>query len=131
MAPRPLLLVPAALAALALPLAACSKDESSDSGSGAAGTTTELNVTVSEKGCEPSALEAEAGTVKVTVKNAGGGTGEFEIMQGDKVVAEKENLAPNFTATVTAKVQAGSYELICYEKDKPKGTLTVTGAAAG
>ncbi len=89
-----------------------------------------VNVTVTDKGCEPSTLTVPAGKTAFKIKNASKRTLEWEILQGVKVVEERENIAPGFSATLTANLSAGAYQMTCGLLSNPKGTLTVTGGGA-
>jgi iron uptake system component EfeO len=121
---RTLLLVLSVLATLSL-LAACGGDK--DEGV-AANPGTQLAIALTGDGCEPAALTAPAGNVTFSVTNKGSKTLELYVLSGTKVVAEAENIAPNFVKSVTAKdLKAGDYVLGCGSKDGPNGTLKVTG----
>jgi iron uptake system component EfeO len=116
---RPLLAI-----ALALPLlAACSA-----SGGGGEATTggETIAVTVNDEGCTPASIEASAGTIVFAVTNGGTEAGEFEVLEGTQVLDEVENIVPGVTQNMTIDIEAGTYELICYLDDSPRGTLTVT-----
>lgn len=113
---------PPAAIALALPLlAACSQ---SGGGSEAAGD--KIAVTVNDQGCAPAAIEAPAGTIVFAVTNGGTEAGEFEVLQGTQVLDEVEDIVPGVTQDMTIDLEPGTYELICYDDDFPRGTLTVT-----
>jgi len=121
----PLLLSLGALVLLLL-LAACGGGNT-DEGV-AANPGTQLAVTLTNSGCEPSTLTAPAGNVTFAIANKGSKTLELYVLKGAKIVAEAENIAPNFTKSVTAKeMKAGDYTLGCGAKDGPNGTLTITG----
>jgi iron uptake system component EfeO len=107
-------------------LAACG-DGNKDEGV-AANPGTQLAATLTSNGCEPAALTAPTGNVTFAVTNKGSKTLELYVLSGTKVVAEAENIAPNFVKSVTAKdLKAGDYVLGCGSKDGPNGTLKVTG----
>lgn len=121
---RTLLLALCALVTLSL-LTACGKDE--DEGV-AANPGTQLAVALTNDGCAPATLTAPAGNVTFAVTNKGSKTLEFYVLSGTKIVAEAEDIAPNFNKSVTAKdLKAGDYTLGCGSKDGPKGSLKVTG----
>ena len=86
-----------------------------------------LAVTVTDKGCEPDELEAPAGRVTFDVKNAGDEELEFEVLEGNRVVDEAENIAPGFRRSLTTDLDAGSYKLICGTTKSRRGKLHVTG----
>ena len=109
--------------ALALPLlAACSQ---SGGGSQATGDD-KIAVTVNDQGCTPGTIEAAAGTVVFAVTNGGTEAGEFEVLEGTQVLDEVEDIVPGVTQDMTIDLEAGTYELICYLDDSPRGTLTVS-----
>jgi iron uptake system EfeUOB component EfeO/EfeM len=85
-------------------------------------------VTVTESGCEPGSLTAPSGRVVFEVTNAGPDIGEFEILDGDRVVDELENIVPGTNADLAMTLEAGDYQVICYEDDAPRATLTVAAA---
>jgi iron uptake system component EfeO len=119
-----LLLVLCAL--LTLPLLVACGDKDKDERV-AANPGTQLAMTLNNDGCAPTALTAPAGNVTFAVTNKGSKTLELYVLNGTKIVAEVENIAPNFTKSTTAKdVKAGDYTLGCGSKDGPKGTLKVT-----
>ena len=118
---RPLVAV-----ALALPLlAACSQSRGGDADDGE-----KIAVTVNDQGCTPGAIEAPAGTIVFAVTNGGTEAGEFEVLEGTQVLDEVEDIVPGVTQDMTIDLQPGTYELICYLDESPRGTLTVTEAAA-
>ena len=121
---RTLLSVLCVFAALAL-LAACG-DGDNDEGV-AANPGTQLAVALTNNGCDPATLTARAGNVTFAVTNKGSKTLELYVLSGTKVVAEAENIAPNFNKSVTAKdLKPGDYTLGCGSKDGPKGALKIT-----
>ena len=71
-------------------------------------------VTLSESGCEPSSLEVPAGPVVFEITNLGGDVGEFEILRGDFVIDEVENIVPGFQSNLVSRLDSGDYQLVCY-----------------
>jgi len=92
----------------------------------AAGAPGSTAVTITARSCEPEALTVEAGRVTFQVKNASDRALEWEILQGVMVVEERENIAPGFTQTLTARLEPGTYQITCGLLSNPRGTLTVT-----
>jgi len=90
-----------------------------------------VQIEVSDTACIPNALTVAAGTPGFAVKNASSRVMEWEILNGVMVVAERENIAPGFTAELTPRLQPGTYELTCGLLSNPHGTLTVTAADGG
>ena len=89
-----------------------------------------IPVTVTESGCEPGALTAPAGRVVFEVTNGGPDIGEFEVLDGDRVVDEVENIVPGFVVNFATRIDGGDYQLVCYALRSPRGTLAVSGGVA-
>ena len=113
------------LGAAVLALAACSAGGAASDAAGG----TPIPVTLDAAGCTPSSLTAPAGRVVFHITNGGDDIGEFEILDGDRVVDELENIVPGTDADFTTTVEAGEYEVICYSDDAPRATLSVTPAS--
>jgi iron uptake system component EfeO len=89
-----------------------------------------VQVRLTEMGCDPAAISTPAGPVVFEITNAGGEVAEFEIMRGDFVVDEAENIVPGFEVTLVTRLDGGDYTTVCYTLQSPRGTITVTGGAA-
>jgi iron uptake system component EfeO len=124
---------------LAASLAACS---SSGSGNAAgAGATDEAArpadprvavVTVTAAGgCTPDKAALQAGpiTFKITNKDATA-VSEVELLSGQRIVGEKENIPPGFKGEFAVDVTAGTYTLYCPGGSPERRKITVTGASA-
>ena len=116
----------AALGLIVPLLAACG----SAPGGSSAGPEARIPVTVNDQGCSPSSIEAAAGRIVFEVTNAGSDVGEFEVLSGTRVVDEVENIVPGFVINFATRLDGGSYDLICYSLQSPRGTLAVSGGAA-
>ena len=112
----------AAAAAGGLVLVACSAGSPSADPSDSA----RIPVTVTEQGCDPASLSATAGAIVFEVTNGGPEAGEFEILDGDAVLHEVEDIVPSLAAELSVQLEAGEYQLICYADRSPRGTLVVT-----
>ncbi|TFV85743.1 iron uptake system protein EfeO [Blastococcus sp. CT_GayMR16] len=123
---RPLLLITVALAGLTT--AACA---SSDESGGDADTVT---VAATDDACDVGATELPAGTHRFEVANTGSKVTEFHVYaEGDRVMAEVENIAPGLSRELLAELPAGDYEAVCKPGmvgDGIRQALTVTGEAA-
>jgi iron uptake system component EfeO len=112
----------------ALALTACGgSSTSSDSKS------THIKVTLTSAGdCTYSTTSAPAGPITFDVSNTGAtGLSEFEVMTGERIIGERENVVPGLPAgTFTLTLDGGSYTLYCPGANTEKTTLTVTGTAA-
>jgi iron uptake system component EfeO len=83
-------------------------------------------------GCAPDAAVLRAGAVTFLIDNVDAtAVSEVELLRGQRIVGEKENVPPGFTGTFTVTVAAGSYTLYCPGADPDRRALTVTGAASG
>jgi iron uptake system component EfeO len=125
---RSRLLLPAT--ALLLTLAACASKD--DGGSTAADT---IAVSSTDDACDVATTELTAGTHHFEVTNNGSEVTEFYVYaDGDKVVAEVENIAPGLSRPLLAELPAGEYEAVCkpgMTGDGIRRPLTVTGKSAG
>ncbi len=119
----------AASALVAVVVGACS---ASPAGSGTAAGDAEarIPVTLTASGCTPGSLNATAGRVVFEVTNGGPDAAEFEVLSGTRVVDEVENIVPGFVINFATRLDGGTYALICYSLQAPRGQLAVTGGSA-
>jgi iron uptake system component EfeO len=114
-----------AASALAFPvgISACGSSEETP----ADATTVALKLT--DSGCEPHDAKVPAGPVAFEIENAGTSkVTEVEIMEGDKVLGEEENITEGLDGNFSTTLAAGSYTIYCPGGSAERGTLTVTGA---
>jgi iron uptake system component EfeO len=131
----------AVVVAGALSLAGCGGSPSSDSQPGAGGSPSAaassgsgpstVSVVLTNDGCTPSASSVRSGpmTFKVTNQNATA-VSELELLSGERIVGEKENLAPGFSGSFSLDLDAGTYSLYCPGASTQNTTFTVTGQKA-
>jgi iron uptake system component EfeO len=102
---------------------------SASTGAGKARTGT-VAVTLSDTGCSANPDTASAGplTFKVTNVNAAA-VSELELLQDERILGEKENLAPGFRASFSLNLGGGSYKLYCPGAANEFSDFTVTGKA--
>jgi len=125
----------AALAGLAgltaLTLAACSSEGSDAPGEAAAD---EIAVAASDDTCDVATSELDAGVHQFTVTNSGSKVTEFYVYaDGDRVMAEVENIAPGVARELRVELPAGEYETACKPGmvgDGIRSDLVVSGEAA-
>lgn len=133
------------LVAAALALSACSGPENPASAPSSASTVASsessvapvkdgaAQVTITLTGNELKAdfLSAPAGPVTFTVSNVdAAGLTEFELLSDQRIIGEKESLAPGLPAvSFTATLTGGTYQLYSPGADNEKQTFTVTGEA--
>jgi high-affinity iron transporter len=107
--------------AVALIFAGCGS-----SGDAEASDATKLTFTLTDDGCDPVDAKAPAGAITFEGKNVDSSSAtELEILQGDKVLAERENITPGLSADFTLDLESGEYTILCTDDAEP-GTLTVT-----
>jgi iron uptake system component EfeO len=125
------------LAAVAvLPVTACghSSSQSSPPKAQSAGTNA-VKVTMANNGgkdaCALDTTSVAAGPVTFTVANTSApGITEMELLRDQRIVGEKENLAPGLDpVSFTVTLDGGAYQLYCPGASTEYQTLTVTGGA--
>jgi len=101
-------------------------------GSAAAGDLGEVAVTVTEaEGCVASPDTVPAGQVTFVITNVDAlGVTEVELVSDQRIVGERENLAPGFDSTFSARLDGGSYQIYCPGGSTERQPFTVTGEAA-
>jgi iron uptake system component EfeO len=137
---RPASAIALSAAALALvgSLAACSSGSknsagtSGSTGSAVAGDPHQATVTITAaKGCTSDRLSFPAGGITFAITNTDAtAVSEVELLDGERIVGEKENLPPGFSGTFAVTADAGTYTLYCPGAAKQDTTVTVTGTAA-
>jgi iron uptake system component EfeO len=139
-APRRWLAAPTLLAASALALTACGSSPSTgaapapapsaDAGPGAVTITLANNA--GSDSCAPDKSSIPAGPVTFTVKNeSAAGITEVELLKDQRILGEKENLAPGLApVTFTVTLDGGDYQIYCPGAGEDHVPFTVTGQAA-
>ncbi|HEX5900356.1 MAG TPA: iron uptake system protein EfeO [Solirubrobacteraceae bacterium] len=106
------------------------KETSSAVASAGAGRT--VNVSITDAGCEPAALKLGSGPTTFLVTNKGSSkVSEYEVVRGDRSVAEVESVTSGLTGRFSLTLQPGRYSLRCPGGTNENASLTVTGARAG
>ena len=90
-----------------------------------------INLTITDKGCEPMQLTVPPEKVAFKIKNASKRGVEWEILKDNMVVEERENIIPGFTATLTTTLKPTDYDMTCGLLSNPKGKLLVKVATKG
>jgi iron uptake system component EfeO len=113
----------ASVALGALLLAGCGDSEDVPPGA------TKLSYKLTDAGCDPPQATAPAGPVVFEVTNDGAaGVTELEVLDGDTIVGERENLSGGLSGSFTVTLDAGTYTVYCPGGDPDdRVTLTVTG----
>lgn len=123
------LLILAAAAALGVPslgLIACGSSDSTESDADAQ----RIEVAITDNGCDPTDLKATAGSATFVVTNDDSAVNnEFEILDGEAIIGEEENVTEGLSAEVSVDLEAGTYDIVCGNpgEREPTGELTVSG----
>jgi len=88
-----------------------------------------VQVVINAKSCEPNELTVPAGRTVFEIVNKSDRSVEWEILDGVMVLEERENIAPGFKQTLSAKLQPGEYQITCGLLSNPRGKLIVTPSA--
>lgn len=86
-------------------------------------------ITISDKGCEPSAVKLAAGNVAFKIVNKSSRAIEWEVLSGINLIFERENILPGFTQDIKATLEPGSYQMTCGVRNNPQGTLVAEGTS--
>ncbi|HVY97088.1 MAG TPA: iron uptake system protein EfeO, partial [Solirubrobacterales bacterium] len=117
-------LVALAVGLLAVALAACGSSE--DSAPGAK----KLSFKITDAGCEPHDAEAPAGPITIEGEGDSSKVTEIEVLDGETILGEKENLTEGLTGSFSLTLEEGEYTLRCNGGTEEDGTLKVTGKLA-
>ncbi|HEY3632603.1 MAG TPA: iron uptake system protein EfeO [Jatrophihabitantaceae bacterium] len=132
MTPRSAGVVAAGLAALAA-LAACSSSSKKSDPPGSGGQTDPHKVVVTitaADGCKTDQPSYATGGLTFTITNKDAtGVSEVELLSGERIVGEKENLPPGFSGTFAVSAQPGDYTLYCPGAKTARAPFKVAGTA--
>src|SRR4051812_5887529 len=107
---------------LALSVTACGSSEAAPAGA------KKLSFELTDEGCLPHQAKAPAGPISFEAENTGSSkVTEIEVMDGDTILGEKENVSEGLSASFSLTLDAGKYTVYCPGGDEERGTLTVSG----
>jgi high-affinity iron transporter len=87
-----------------------------------------VNVGISDAGCEPANLKLASGPTTFVVTNKGSSkVTEYEVLKGDRALAEVENVTSGMTGRFSLTLQPGRYTLRCTGGANENAALVVTG----
>ena len=90
-----------------------------------------VDVRLTDAGCAPAELRLAPGPTTFEVTNDGAdAVTEFEILDGDRILGEVENLAPGLSGRFSLTLKPGRFTLYCPGGKSERGPLVVTGAAS-
>lgn len=130
-------IIGAVVASLVLVGVSCSSEEERERGSGTSSSAQagadgvqQIEVTISDAGCEPQTIVAGEGPARFTVRNDGSSAvTEFEVLDGGRIIGEVENVFPGVEKAFSLTLQPGTFVTYCPNGDVERGTLeVVTGA---
>jgi iron uptake system component EfeO len=111
-----------AVAALSLFAAACGSSEDAPAGA------KKMTFKLTDAGCTPHDAQAPAGPINFEIENDGTSkVTEMEIMDGETILGEKENLSDGLTGSFALTLEKGEYVIYCPGGNDERGTLTVSG----
>jgi iron uptake system component EfeO len=85
-----------------------------------------LSFKLTDAGCVPNSTKAPAGPIAFEVENAGtSAVTEFEILEGDSILGEKEDLSDGLSGSFSLTLDQGRYTIYCPGGSDERGTLTV------
>src|SRR5262245_65266258 len=112
----------AAAALAAALLGACGSSEDAPQGAKT------LSFELTDAGCVPNSTKAPAGPIVFDVENAGtSAVTELEVLDGETILGEVENLSDGLSGSFTLTLEKGEYVLYCPGGSDEEGTLTVSG----
>lgn len=90
-----------------------------------------VSVLITDAGCLPDPSTVVAGPVNFQLKNTGANAvTEAEVMKGDHILGEKENLTPGLSGSFSLRLEEGSYTVYCPNAKTDRSTLTVSKATS-
>ncbi len=89
-----------------------------------------VKVGISDAGCSPKVLKISAGAKNFEVSTTGSGkVTEYEILDGTRILGERENLTPGVTGKFSLNLPAGEYSSYCPNGSETEyGKVIVSGA---
>jgi iron uptake system component EfeO len=87
-----------------------------------------LSFELTDAGCSPRDATAPAGPIFFEAKGASSSVTEIEVLDGEKIVGEKEDITEGLEGSFTVELDPGEYTLRCKGGSQGDGTLKVTGA---
>jgi iron uptake system component EfeO len=129
---RPLTALGALGVVAALALTGCASSDPSTTATSGSGKVSRVTVTLTNDGtdqCAVSTTKVPAGPVTFTVENRSStAITEVELLQDQRILGEKENLAPGLDPVrFTATLSGGKYQVYCPGAERELTDLTVTG----
>lgn len=117
-----------------LALTACgggsSASPAASSGSASSAGSRTVAITITSSGCAPGQTTYPAGPLTFQVSNKDAtAVSELELLSGERIVGEKENLPPGLGGSFALSLDPGEYTVYCPGASTAKNTIKVTGTA--
>ena len=118
----------AAVIAAPVVLIAGTLGEEAGTSAAATGSHKTVELALSDAGCDPGSLRLASGPTTFVVTNKGTSkVTEAEVVQGNRAMAEAENVTSGLTGRFSLTLQPGRYELRCTGGSRASGAIVVTG----
>jgi len=89
---------------------------------------TPIPIDITAEGCAAPESEYPSGGLVFEVRNVDAtAVTEFEVLSGDRILGEKENLPPGFSGSFSLQLGPGTYELYCPGADTERSEFTLVG----
>jgi iron uptake system component EfeO len=89
-----------------------------------------LSFELTDAGCSPHDATAPAGPITFEARGDSASVTELEVLDGEKILAEKENLSEGLSGSFSLTLEKGEYTLRCSGGSEEDGTLTITTGSA-
>lgn len=100
--------------------AACGSSEDTPPGA------KKMTFRLTDAGCLPHDAKAPAGPIEFEIENDGTSkVTEFEVLDGETILGEKENLSDGLSGSFALTLKQGEYVIYCPGGDDERGTLVV------
>jgi iron uptake system component EfeO len=107
---------------LVLSTSACGSSEDAPAGA------KKVSFALTDAGCDPHDAKAPAGPITFEIENTGTTkVTEMEIMDGETILGEKENLSDGLSGSFSLTLEKGEYTIYCPGSGDERGTLIVSG----
>ncbi|MGD9737542.1 MAG: iron uptake system protein EfeO [Solirubrobacterales bacterium] len=86
-----------------------------------------MSFKITDAGCVPHDAKAKAGPIEFQVQSESSKVTELEVLDGETILGEKENLTEGLEGSFALTLEEGEYTVRCNGADDEDGILTVTG----
>jgi iron uptake system component EfeO len=90
-----------------------------------------LSFKITDAGCDPHDAKVAAGPIAFDVESDSSKVTELEVLDGETILGEKENLTEGLKGSFSLTLEEGEYTVRCNGGEEEDGTLTVSGELKG